>query len=433
MGYPEMMRDIMDQVRREETGKRGNGLEDSLSVPMHPSDAGWTKRPRREMIMMKTFSKDELKSLMAKQEGFCISIFMPTYRVGASAQQNQIRLRNMLRAAEEKLLAGGCRPQETKTLLEPVQGLIRNVIFWRHQSDGLAVFLSSNTFLYYRIPTSLEELIVVADRFHIKPLLPVLSGDNRFYVLTLSQNEIHLFEGTKQDMREIEIDTVARSLAEALQYDELEKQVRFHRGAPRGGERSSMVSGHGADLDDNKENILKYFRQIDKGLRDFLRDERIPLVLAGVDYLFPIYKEVNTYANLVGEGITGNPKGMSMEQLHRQAWSIVDPYFQKDENDAVAQYRQSSGTGLTSKAIREIIPAAYHGRVGLLFITRGYQQWGIFDPASNEIHLHDKMEAGSEGLPDLAAIQTFLSGGTVFILPPEKMPDEASLAAVFRY
>jgi hypothetical protein len=385
------------------------------------------------MNIMKTLSKDELKSLMAKQKGFCISMFMPTYRTGAEAQQNQIRLRNLLRVAEEKLLAGGCRPQEAKTLLEPVHGLVSNVIFWRHVSDGLAVFLSSSVFNYYCLPADFDELIVVADRFHIKPLLSVLSGDNRFYVLTLSQNEIHLFEGTKLNVSEIEIDTIPKSLAEALQYDELEKQVRFHRGTPRGGERSSMMSGHGADLDDNKDNILKYFRKIDKGLRDLLRDERIPLVLAGVDYLFPIYKEANTYPHLMDEGIAGNPKGMSAEQLHRQAGAIVEPYFQKDENDAIAQYRQSSGTGLTSKDIMEIVPAAYHGRVGLLFIVKGYQKWGIFDSGINGVRLHQKMESGGEGLPDFAAIQTFLNGGAVFVLDPEKMPDEAPLAAVFRY
>lgn len=382
---------------------------------------------------MKAISKDELKTLMARQEGLCVSMFMPTYRVGVEVQQNQIRLRNLLRIAEEKLLAGGLRPQEAKSLLEPVQGLIGNVIFWRHQSDSLAIFLSSDTFRYYRIPADFEELIVVADRFHVEPLLPVLSGDDHFYILTLSQNEIHLFEGTKQNIIEIEIDTIPKNLAEALQYDEPEKQVRFHRGTPRGGDRSSMISGHGADLENNKENILKYFRQIDKGLRDLLRDERVPLVLAGVDYLFPIYKEVNTYTHLMDEGITGNPRGMSLEQLHRQALSIVHPYFQKNENDAIAQYRQSSGTGLTSKDIKEIVQAAYHGRVGVLFITKGYKQWGIFDPRSNEVHLQRKMEAGSEGILDLAAIQTFLNGGAVFVLPPEKMPDEAPLSAVFRY
>jgi len=382
---------------------------------------------------MKTISKDELKTLITKQEGYCISLFMPTYRAGVEAQQNQIRLRNLLRKAEEKLLAGGCRPQEYRTMLEPVHGLIGNVNFWKQQSDGLAVFISSGLFCYYCLPANFEEFIVVADRFYIHPLLRLLRGDTRFHILTLSQNEIHLFEGTKQGIREIEIDTIPKSLTETLQYDEPIKQIRFHRGTPRGGERASMVSGHGADVEDNKENILKYFRQIDKGLHDLLRDERTPLVLAGVDYLFPIYKEANTYAYLMDNGITGNPKGMSIEQLHRQAWSIVGPHFQKDENEAIAQYRQSSGTGLTSRDIREIVPAAHHGRVGLLFMTKEHQQWGIFDSVTDAVCLHDKMEADSEGLPDLAAIQTFLNGGVVFVLPPEKMPDEVPMAAIFRY
>jgi hypothetical protein len=132
-------------------------------------------------------------------------------------------------------------------------------------------------------------------------------------------------------------------------------------------------------------------------------------------------------------GITGNPKGISADQLHSQALDVVKPYFQMAENEAIAQYRQSSGTGLTSNDIKEIVTAAYHGRVALLFITTGHQQWGVFDQECNEVQLHDKMIPGCEGLLDFSAIQTFLNGGVVFSLPREKMPDDAPIAAVFRY
>jgi len=382
---------------------------------------------------MKSISKDDLKSLINKQKGPCISLFMPTRRAGAEIQQNQIRLRNLLREAEEKLLASGLRPAEAKALLENASGLLGNVIFWRQQSDGLAIFLSTDVFRYYCLPTNFDELIVVADRFHVKPLLPALSGDGRFYILTLSQKGSRLYEGTKQSIREIELETIPKSLAEALQYDDLEKQIRFHRGSQRGGEHGAMLSGGGAELDDAKDNILKYFRLIDRGLHDLLKDERIPLVLAGVDYLFPIYREANTYPNLMDGGITGNPKGISADQLHSQALDVVKPYFQMAENEAIAQYRQSSGTGLTSNDIKEIVTAAYHGRVALLFITTGHQQWGVFDQECNEVQLHDKMIPGCEGLLDFSAIQTFLNGGVVFSLPREKMPDDAPIAAVFRY
>lgn len=413
-----MMRDIMEQVRREELRRKRRDLE-------NPSN--------KETISMKSLSKDELKALMNAQNPPCISLFMPTYRVGTEIQQNQIRFRNLLRQAEEELLANGLRVSEVKKLLEPAQGLLGNVIFWRQQSDGLAVFLSVDVFSYYRLPINFDELIVVAERFHVKPLLPVLSGEGRFYILTLSQKGSHLYEGTKQSIREIELEAIPKNLAEALQYDDLEKQIRFHRGTARGGERGSMLSGGGAELDDAKENILKYFRQIDKGLHDLMKDERIPLVLAGVDYLFPIYREANTYPHLMDAGITGNPKGISAEQLHKQALEIVKPYFQKSEQDAIAQYRQSSGTGLTSNDIKEIVPAAYHGRIASLFITTGHQQWGFFNQEQNKLELHGKMKPGSEGLLDFSAIQTLLNGGIVFSLPLEKMPDDAPIAAVFRY
>ncbi|HUH66849.1 MAG TPA: hypothetical protein VLZ07_10490 [Syntrophales bacterium] len=382
---------------------------------------------------MNPLSKEELKDLISKRKGPCISLFMPAYRAGVAIQQNQIRFRNLLRLAEEKLIGRGLRSQEARALLEPAQGLSGNVPFWRQQSGGLAMFVSSDLFRHYGFPISFDELLVVSDRFHVKPLLPALSGNGRYYILTLSQKGSKLYEGTKQDIREIELEAIPKSLAEALQYDELEKQVRFHRGTTRGGERSSMMSGGGAELDDAKENISKYFRQIDRGLHDLLKNEKVPLVLAGVDYLFPIYREVNTYPYLMQDGIPGNPKGTGADQLHKLALDVMSPYFQKAETEAIAQYRRSSGTGLTSTDIREIVPASCDGRVGLLFVTTGHQEWGSFDPESKVLKLYEKMQPGSEDLVDFSAIQTLLTGGSVFSLAQERMPDDKPVTAVFRY
>ncbi len=382
---------------------------------------------------MNVLSQDELKTLMGKHQGLCVSIFMPTFRTGVESQQNQIRFRNLLRSAEEKLLAAGLRSQEVKELLEPAQALPGNVLFWRRQSDGLALFLCADLFRYFCLPEPFQELIVVADRFHIRPLLPVLSGDKRFYILALSQKEVRLLEGTGQNVREIELEAVPKSLEEALQHDELEKQVRFRTGSISGGTGMAMVSGHGGVADDTKDNLLKYFRMIDRSLHDVLKDERAPLVLAGVEYLFPIYREVNTFPHLIEEGIAGNPKGVSSESLYRTALKIVGPFFQKTENDAIAQYRQSSGTGLTSADIREIVPDASHGRVGMLFIAAGSRNSGTFNRESGTVELNQKPETDDEDLLEIAAIQTYLNGGSVFIMPSEKMPEPKDLIAVFRY
>lgn len=382
---------------------------------------------------MNPLSQDELKTLLEKRQGLCVSLFMPTFRTGAETQQNQIRLRNLLRTAEERLLGAGLRPGEIKSLLEPAQALTGNLLFWKRQSDGLALFLATGFFRFFCLPESFAELVTVGDRFHIKPLLPVLSGDRRFYILTLSQKEVRLFEGTEQQLQEIEIEGIPGSLAEALQHDEFGKQVRFRSGTGGGGDRSAMVSGHGAEIEDAKDNLLRYFRLIDRGLHDLLRGEQAPLVLAGVDYLFPIYREANTYAHLLDEGVPGNPRGLHPESLQRATLKIVGPYFQKAEADAIAQYRQSSGTGLASASVPEILPAAGHGRVGLLLVTSGGQVWGRYDRESGAVAIDPATGEAGEDLLDLAAVETFLNGGQVFVLAPEKMPAPGPLAAVFRY
>ena len=383
---------------------------------------------------MNVLRKNDLKRLMDKYEGPCVSIFMPTHRGRAESQQDQIRFKNLFREAEKGLSQGGLRSPHVKDLLMPAQKLLTDAPFWQKQIDGLAVFVCQNLFHYFRFPYRFEELVVVADRFHLKPLLPLLSGDERFYILALSQNQVKLFQGTRFSISELNLEGIPESLADILNFDGPEKQLQLHTGTPGSNVgRGAIFHGHGAGTDDAKDNIMQYFRQIDKGLRQIVKDEQVPLVLAGVEYLFPIYREANTYPYLVDEGITGNPEGLSAKDLHEQAWSIVESSFQKAEKDAVEKYNKFAGTEKTSCDVRKIVSDSYHGRVDLLFVAIGIQHWGSFDAGNDMVHLHDKKQPGDADLLDFAAIQTFLQGGSVYAVKPHQIPDKAPLAAVFRY
>jgi hypothetical protein len=385
---------------------------------------------------MKMLTRDDLRALMSTHTGLCVSIFMPTHRAGAETQQDPIRLKNLLGKAEECLLAGGVRTPEARKLLKPAQKILWNGLLWQHQSDGLAMFLSPEEFSYYRLPFDFEELVVVTNRFHIKPLLPLLSGDGRFYVLALSQNQVRLLQGTRYNVSEVDARRIPASFAEALRYDDPERRLQFHtrtRTPGSKGERAAIFHGHGVGTNNAKVNILRYFHKVDEGLQQLLRDEQAPLMLAGVDYLFPIYREANTYLYLVDEGIAGNPEELSAKELHQQAWDILQPRFLKAQQEAAIQYSQLADTRQASRDIEKVVPAAYHGRIEILFVALGIQQWGIFDPEKNKVQLHREAEPGGEDLLDFAAVQTLLNGGTVYAVEPEKVPGEAPLAAVFRY
>jgi len=284
-----------------------------------------------------------------------------------------------------------------------------------------------------------QELVVAADRFHLKPLLPLLTGDGTFYILTLSQKLVRFLEGSRYSVREIEIEGLPQSMDEALQYDETAQDGQFRISTSKGGTNNSFQQagsfhGQGApDRDDITADLGQYFHLIDKALHEFLHDKTGPLVLVGVEYLIPIYREANTYQHLLEAAIPHSTDLLKPEELHQQVWPLVEPYFDQAQTAAIEHYRELSNTGKTTTDLQEAIPAAYYGRVDQLFVAVGVQQWGNFDPQEMKLQLHPDLEPGDEDLLNSAAIQTILNGGTVYALNPDQVPDAAPLAAVLRY
>jgi hypothetical protein len=386
---------------------------------------------------MDILTRTELEQLMRKDQEWCVSIYLPTHRTGTEAQQDPLRLRNLLGEAEKHLSAGGVSPRSIQEMLEPAIQLLQDSHFWQHQSDGLAIFISSNGVRWYRLPLDFEELMIVEDRFYINPLLPLFTGDGQFYILALSQNHIRLLNATRFSVSEVDIGEVVGNLAESIPAGDHQANLQHHSSGSPGGKKgnySATFHGQGGGNESSKHDLLRYFHLIEDGLKKYLQGDRAPLVLAGVEYLLPIYKEANTYPNLIDEVIKGNPDLLSVDELHQKAWEIIGPRFQTEQENAIAHYQQLSGQ--SSKRVvdtlEEIVPAAYEGRVEILFVAAGEKQWGIFNPEINEIKYHDPREAGDEPLLDMAAVRTYLKGGVVYILGSDKLPGER-FAAVLRY
>ena len=388
---------------------------------------------------MDRLSKNEIKTLLEKQGGLCVSIFLPTSRGGLESQQDELRLRHQIRDTENRLLLENLRSTEIEKLLEPLNALLEDGEFWLHTIDGLAIFRTSEMFSYYRLPFSFKEQVVVSDHFYLKPLLPFLATGGRFYILALSQNSIRLLEGTRFNIQELELpEMVPANLAEVLKYEEAQNEVSFYSSSSgalvgKGGRRATIFYGQGVGHDDSKDHLLRYFQQIDRGLHKLLKDESAPMVLAGVEYLFPIYQQANTYPHLLHQGLPGNPDKLSSDMLHAEAWKVVEPYFQNVQEKTAAHYRDNVGTARTSNDIREIMPAAYYGQIGSLFVAIDQELWGHFDATSNTIHVHKEARFRDDDLLDEAATQTILHGGSVYAVEQAKIPDESVLAAVFRY
>jgi hypothetical protein len=382
-------------------------------------------------------SRTEIKNLIETREGFHVSVYLPTHQKGPETQQNPIRLKNLLRDAERQLLDLGASPPDTDRLLADARRLLDDAAFWKHRTKGLCLFLATNFFRHYDLPFPSAELALVTHRFHLKPIVRLLYRDARFYLLALSQNEARAFACDREGVALMEVPGMPRSLEEATIHDDAEKQIQFHTGTPTSGagNRSAIYHGHGAGADDAATRLLRYFQGIDRALRSVLADEDAPLVVAGVDYLHAIYRQANSYKGLMENGITGSPQNESETDLHHQAWRIVRPIFEASRKKALADYLALSGSRDPRSAsdLEQILPAACHGRVAYLFVALGVQRWGSYDAPTGRLEDREERQPGDEDLLDLAAVHTLANGGDVYAMPPEDMPVDATVAAVFRY
>jgi hypothetical protein len=378
----------------------------------------------------------DLKSLITQQGKWSVSLYMPTHRVGREQQQDPIRLKNLLAEAETKLLANGLRRPEVEKLMRPAEELLWRDTFWRHQSDGLAIFLSNDFSIIYRLPAEFEELVVIANSFHIKPILPLLGRAGKFYILALSLNNIRLFEATPDTISEIALN-FPNSIDEALWMDDPEKFLNVRTSTRAGNEsQGGAVIFHGHDpADDQKTNILRFFQTINQGLNTLIEDKTVPMILAGVDYLLPIYREANTYQNVLEDGVTGNPDRENLNELHEQALKIVRPIFEESQKKAFEKYEQLSGqrSAQATSDLSTAVKAAKFGQVETLFVPLGVQIWGRYDEAANRVILDSGASPENEDLLDFAASETILNSGQVFAVPREQLPGGGDLAAILRY
>ena len=402
---------------------------------------------------MQPITREELRWLLDQTPDVALSIYHPTERVAVEPEQNSLRLKNLLGVAQERLAEHGLRRPDIERLLEPANGLLADNEFWHHQLEGLSVFIAPDVFRYYRLPFEVEELVVVADLFHTKPLLPALATDGHFYVLALSQGTVRLLRCTRFGVEEIDLSDlgIPRSLAEALQYDDLQKPDLKHHpttgpgsaggpagearlgGGRQGAGRKHAFHGHGESGEGQKTEIRRYFHAVDAGLSRLLATEHAPMVIAAVDYLHPLYKEASSYRHILEQGVEGNPDQLSAAQLHEKAWPVVEPQLRAHIDAALERWHSGAPNGLSSCDLEEILRAIQLNRVDSLFVRRGEERWGSFDPSDQTVTVHAEYEPGDVDLLDLASRETLRRAGSVYLRAAEEMPCDGPLAAVYRF
>src|SRR5690606_19297089 len=204
-------------------------------------------------------------------------------------------------------------------LLKPGYDLYRDDQLWYNMSPGLVVFIADGTFRYMKMPYAPKDELLVNTSFYVTPLLPIMMNVDYFYLLVLSKKQAKLYRGDAFGMTNVPVPELPHGVDDVVHIEEKGNQ-RLWRTGSSGGGSGANYHGTGAGKPDQKENLAMYFDEVDETLcGSVLNRETAPLLLAGVEYLIPIYRSVAKYKPLWDDPIIGSVEHEDMKALYRMA------------------------------------------------------------------------------------------------------------------
>lgn len=379
---------------------------------------------------MALFKKEEFTELAKVRDKFCISVYIPTLRAPEN-KKSKIQLKNRIAKIEKQLSGFGLKQRETDEFLQPLKEVLNDTSVWRHMSDALMLFRTSDNFWSYTLPLQVNEFSLISDRLHLLPLLAIFNRNDSFFILTLSLNKNRLFEATQHEIAEIETKGILpEDISDAVGRDVKQKSRQFRSNQTSGG--YALYHGKGEGKEDKKKEIVKYLEEIDAGLKSLIEGYKTPLVVASVESLCSQFRMFSEYNNIYPECISGNHDNTDMFLLHEMAKESLQPYFDRKRNEMKNKYHES--VNQSSSDIGEVVVSADSGRVDTLFVERESHVWGSYNPTTAGVNIHEDKKPMDSCLIDFAARKVFLQGGKVFIEEHENLPEEnVPVNAILRF
>lgn len=273
--------------------------------------------------MVQLPTAQELKKLKNFNQPFCVTIYAPHIEVDPSGatNPNKIELKNLLRKAEAAMADAGVSQGDVKRTLRPALGLLNNDLSWPMRNESMALFMHPNFFCVYYLPNSVPHMLTIERGFNLEPLENAIRDNRPYLVLALSHKNVRMFEGDRFNIKQLKLRNFPDNMEESLHIDEYPKAAEARNSAPlAGSRRSETMHSEYNENETDKQMLLQFFQLMDQRLRKFLQTKDKPLIIAGVGYLLPIYRQANSSPYLVPGGLTGNFEHERPDRIRERAW-----------------------------------------------------------------------------------------------------------------
>ena len=345
----------------------------------------------------------------------CISITLPTHRTSPQNRQDPVRVKNLVRQAADRLLQEFPK-REMEPLLIRLEKLAESIDY-NNLLDGLVLYANQDYSNSFMLPFSVKERVVIDETFFTRNLVHALNHTTRYWVLVLSEKPTRLYEGTLDTLIEIQ-----------------EEGFPMEHTGPGGSKR--LPGGQGVRKSAYRDEYHRqFFRQVDNALKVFMDDDRLPLVVVGVDRYQAFFNEVSNYQDLVFGRITGNHDKTSAHELSKLVWPLVEGKLEEKRQQALGELNKAASDRKVASEINDVWRKSFAGRGRLLLVEENFHFPARVDESGQ--HLTPAEDITAPDVIDDAVdeiIEAVISmGGEVIFMEDGQLADHQRMALILRF
>ena len=339
---------------------------------------------------------ESMKPLFESTSGVHLSVYITN-----SGDLNFLKqkLRNALDEALEYLVPA-MELREIEKLFKPIEMLIKDTKKLSGFTGNLGIFRTQTSFRALSLPIEVENTCIVADSFHVKPLLKWMQTDREFLFLGIESSYATLYQGSLHTLKEI--DTIF--------FPDLLRNPTE---------------------DKNTQELYETMEWLNAWIMNLTAEVRPRLYIAGNKGVTSRVLKVLQYENAFPKPIWGdyNPKMTAF--ICSEIRTALKTEVRKEFEKAIVEFHYASDVNLAKGNVFTIAKAAVQGKIKKLLISDGIKIFGKLNRKSGEITIHetDLDHEDDDILDDLA--QTVLAnGGEVVVAPLGVIPKGRPILAI---
>jgi len=338
---------------------------------------------------MTNLTEHFLKKLMASKHGIHLSAYIENMGI---LRDVKLQLREAIDTATE-ILEPAISEHEVKRFLFPIEKLITDERALRNLSSNFALFRTFESFRVVSIPTDIEQICVVSDSFHVKPLLSWMQADPEFLIFTIDKSNVNVYASNGKTVDFIDLYRRSCSITNVNQID-----------------FSDCFDWLNEWLDHNKISASKniFVATHEKiGQKDLHRIVR--------PNVFLLSRNTSSHIKNIAEAANRQMKEINEKEIER---NLIDFNF-------------ATTMELTQNNIADIARCAVKGEIAKLLIAKDVNVFGTVNRSSGKLAINPFQldHKDDDILDDLAQI-VVLNGGKVLAVDKNCIPGKRVAIAI---